>query len=321
MQACGHNIILEYIPKREIKTNFCIAGDSQNDQPQNDQQNIEVVAPPPILTDTLQNENITNATTTVFTSLGLLPTDTEKVGDELHEEIVVRWMNYLQKGISKESRNDLMNSYPIPKNCLTLRAPRVNAEILECLDETSKKHDSFISAIQTQVGHALTAIGQFLDKSIKANESNEIKEIADAAQLLTNTHNALSAHRRFKILPQLNSACKKAVESSVPDEFLFGERFTEAYKNAQELKKTSNDLKKKQWPTTTRTFQNPSYSQPGPSTGANSSGYLNYQRAKPKFKQREGRGENSKYQKWNRLGQAKNDLRRRRTWNHPQNRT
>lgn len=231
--------------------------------------------------------------------MGSLPQDGEKVGDELHEEIVVRWRTYLQKGIGKQPRNELMDKYPIPKNCPSLRPPCINVEILECLNEATRKHDSFISAVQQQIGHALAAIGTVLNNMLHSNQTKEMQEIADAAQLLTNTHNALSVHRKYKITPQLSAECKKAVESSIIDKCLFGENFNETFKAAQDLKKVSGVMKKRQWqasiPSSSSNPPPAKKTRPIIHQGPHYQNYLNSQRIKPKSRMKERRGEERKY--------------------------
>lgn len=241
---------------------------------------------------------------TGFDALGSITETEEKLGDELHDEIVVRWHSYLQNGIGKTKRKDLMDKYPIPKNCLTLKPPEINPEVLECLDETTKKHDTFVRAVQEQIGHALSALGITIDRMIRTNCKNDIQEIADASQLLTNTHNALSVHRRYKIVPHMNSECKKAVEASKIDRFLFGENLTETLKTTQELKKASGALKKRQW-TIAGSFSTPKIPNYKKTTQQQRQQHsLNSERSIPKSKMKDRRGEDHKL-RWRRQGETR----------------
>ncbi|CAH1113112.1 unnamed protein product [Psylliodes chrysocephalus] len=69
-------------------------------------------------------ENIDNR---VMEALGKNPTSSKKEGDEVHEEMAVRWKNYLVEGIHKEVREQLVQKYP--KNCTNLKPSTLNPEI------------------------------------------------------------------------------------------------------------------------------------------------------------------------------------------------
>ncbi|VEN45527.1 unnamed protein product, partial [Callosobruchus maculatus] len=175
-----------------------------------------------------------------------------------------------------------MNTYKIPANCKALIPPILNSEIQACLPKSALDHDSFLMALQEQIAHGLSAVGTVLGKMLPIPEQAEdLKVLADGCQLISNVHHAISTHRKFKIIPYLNTDCKKVAKTMHMDEFLFSRNFAEAVKNEQSIKKTSFTFKKKTIP---------AYGQAGPSGGPSS--YLNSQRPpyKEKLKQkREGR--------------------------------
>lgn len=202
----------------------------------------------------------------------------------IHEEIAIRWDNYLRKGLPKEQREELSKKYKVPNNCKALLPPAVNGEILHCLPKTSVDHDRFMSALQQQLAISLAAVGRVIEATMPVPEqSDNLAALADASQLLTNVHYSISLHRRFKIIPHLNIDCKKVAKSSNIDEYLFSKDFTETVKNEQAMKKTSSGFKKKIW--------QPQNSLPGTSSGITSTRYLNYQRPQFKFKMRDKRRE------------------------------
>lgn len=123
-------------------------------------------------------------------------------------------------------------------------------------------------------------------------QSEKVKQLADACQLFSNVHYSISTHRKYKIIPLLNPDCKKVAKTLEIDKFLFNKNFAEAVKNEQTVKKASNEFKKKAW-------------QPinvaGPSNTRTGNQHLNYQRGqyrgKMKEKRREGRRPENQYRR------------------------
>lgn len=204
-----------------------------------------------------------------ITGLGIKPDCVNIDGKPFHEEIVVRWNSYLLKGLTKERRGEIINAYKIPANCKALIPPMLNSEIQACLPKFAQDHDSFLMALQQQIAHGLSAVGIVLEKMLPVPEQvDDLKILADACQLIGNVHHAISTHRKFKIIPHLNTDCKKIAKTVDMDEFLFSKNFADAVKNEQSIKKTSFTFKKRTVP--------PSYGASG-SSGVRPS-YLNSQR-------------------------------------------
>lgn len=228
--------------------------------------------------------------TDLSTALGAKPSDIEIQGEQLHEEIVSRWEYYLKKGVKKEERQKIIAKYPIPKNNPALAPPKINDEVLDCLNDSVNKKDYFLRSLQHQMGHGLTAMGIVMETLIKENHTEtKLSCLADAALLFTNVHNALSMLRKQNILPLLNAESRRVGFVSQLDSCLFGEKFGEAVKNKQNLKKTSNELKNRS-STYTRPSGTPSAGpssarpststrpSPGPSSYNPTTRYLNYRR-------------------------------------------
>ncbi|KAG5882746.1 hypothetical protein JTB14_023121 [Gonioctena quinquepunctata] len=104
--------------------------------------------------------------------------------------------------------------------------------------------------------------------------AENLKTLADACQSFRNIHYAISAHRKYKIIPHLNQDCRRVAKTMNVDEFLLTKNFAEAVKNEQAMRKTSSEFNKTTWQPT---------NSPGPS-GTQQSRHLNYQR--PKYKGR-----------------------------------
>lgn len=189
-------------------------------------------------------------TVPTFSFLGDDPKLLKKNGPPFHEELVKRWSNYLREGISVENRNDLIKKFPIPENCVALHSPKMNEEIRTVLSTQIQKNDRFFFNLQEQIGAGLTAIGQILNLKITEPTSDiildeeKLQTLADAAQLIANTHNAISLKRKFEVHPFLNEESKKASHQSSIDEFLFGSNFLEKLKSCQTIQKAASEIKR-----------------------------------------------------------------------------
>lgn len=212
--------------------------------------------------------------TDLLDALGARPRDLEQSGDDLHEEIVVRWTAHLQRGLDSKIRKELQEKYPLPRNCPQLQPPQLNSEVLPCLPEPAKKHEAFMLAMQHQLAYGLAAVGSVMTQMINTgSDTQHLTCLADASQIFSNIHNAMSAHRRYKILPHLNEECKKVVQASTVDKFLFGENFGDSVKANQAIKKASAGIKKRKWqppaPVASTSSPRPTVVRPQPATSLN----------------------------------------------------
>ncbi|KAJ8911110.1 hypothetical protein NQ315_003372 [Exocentrus adspersus] len=108
------------------------------------------------------------------------------------------------------------------------------------------KQDKFISALQQEIAQSLSAVALVLDKILPdQDQTDNLRTLSDACQILTNVHHSLSVHRRYRVLPFLNADCKKIVNTLQIDECLFGKAFNDVFKNEQLTKKTSQEIKKR----------------------------------------------------------------------------
>ncbi|KAL1492287.1 hypothetical protein ABEB36_012761 [Hypothenemus hampei] len=182
-------------------------------------------------------------------ALGEAPSEVPKVSEEINDIIAQRWTTFITSGLKKETKKELIEAYPAPKNCPALKTPVLNEEIEQLLNPEKIKQDKFYHNMQQQIEAGLTALGQAIH--MLTNERDNVttpdilQKLGDAGQLFTDTFRLTSAHRRYTILPALNDDCKKATESSTVDEKLFGSHLQEKVKAAQAVKNTSAELKKK----------------------------------------------------------------------------
>nr|CAH7758368.1 unnamed protein product [Callosobruchus chinensis] len=157
-----------------------------------------------------------------FDLFGNKPLEQAQIGSPIHNEIALRWSTILQAGLTAGERTEIMEKSKIPANCLALIPPKTNEEIQPCLPEAAAKHDKFIIILQTQLAHSLSAIGAVINQNIMvAEQADNIKTLGEACKLIANVHNALSVHRKYKIIPHLHPDCAKVAKTVKMDEQLF----------------------------------------------------------------------------------------------------
>lgn len=181
--------------------------------------------------------------------LGADPELSKSTGAPISPELVTRWTNYLTIGLEKGEREQLLEKWLIPENCLALGAPKLNPELQHLLKENETKSDAFITRCQNDLGIGLSALGSALGQLLNSESQSPVEDVitvvADAAKMFCNVHNLLSVHRRYKIHPKLDPAIQKTAKDCIIDSFLFGKDFAEQCKIAQAVKRTSVELKAK----------------------------------------------------------------------------
>ncbi|KAJ8971829.1 hypothetical protein NQ314_000525 [Rhamnusium bicolor] len=230
-------------------------------------------------------KEISEATKEYVALLEADPTAHANLPEDIHGELVVRWSTYLKKGLTKEQRADIMDKYPVPENCSSLKPPALNMEVNACLNEkTIRQDDKFLISLQEQIGCSLSALARPMNKLIESSHKEETKDtiaaLGDASQLLCNVHHAISLSRKFHISPFLNQNCRKVMEGREIDEFLLGKNFFEEVKTNQAVLKAKNELKAQ----TQKALPRPSSSRPVPGTSRT---YLNYRRPATFVRKRE----------------------------------
>lgn len=172
------------------------------------------------------------------------------------QPIAENWLALTKSGLSKESKEQLLEKYPIPENCPGLGGPALNPELKLTLAAHALKRDGFQLELQNQLGAALSALGQAFSKTLRFNPDDEVIKavnaaLGDAGRILTDLHYKLSTTRRSFILPGLSLLSRNVATEGPVDTLLFGESFTERVKTASTLEKTGKDMLKKPLVTST----------------------------------------------------------------------
>ncbi|VEN52717.1 unnamed protein product, partial [Callosobruchus maculatus] len=105
--------------------------------------------------------------------LGSLSKPEEKEGPEISPDLAVRWESYLSAGLDKESRKKLLEDWHAPKNCKSLQAPLLNAEVAFLLSPADIKKDKFLQNIQHLLGKGLAAQGSALSKILEQKDMSD----------------------------------------------------------------------------------------------------------------------------------------------------
>lgn len=232
----------------------------------------------------------------------------------LHDSIVESWSKILKSGLPKETKQTLIKKYNTPANCRTIGAPILNAEIKSAMSTSAIKKDQHQVRAQTQLGAAISAVGQVLTtfleakKATKELEKNEISQvfqtICDIGKILTDSHHDTSITRRSFITPSFSMRLKTIADETGVDTFLFGETLGEKLKAAKECEKSGKDITRSAVVNTFKGFTN----KDKPSTS--SKNHLNWKPPSKKYNQRTSSRKGG--QQWNRTNHRQsNDSRRK----------
>ncbi|XP_043470997.1 uncharacterized protein LOC122504132 [Leptopilina heterotoma] len=203
-------------------------------------------------------ENISSNETSTDKSqdLSLVPEILEAIGKRLdadnprapaiHNDIVVRWEEILQKGLPEEERKTLYKKYLTPENCVFIEPPKLNAEIKATLTDPIINRDKKIFDKQKKLSVCLSAIGAMIssllsDKNI--DPISHLTNLSDIGRILIGVQHDETATRRLIISSNLNPSLKETLNATSADEWLFGKNLADALKTAKSLEKSSKDLK------------------------------------------------------------------------------
>lgn len=187
-------------------------------------------------------------------TLAILGDDPSKSKDnehEIHTAIAARWSGWLNNGINKDDKIELLAKYSNAKNC-PLKGQILNPEVARCLSTSAVKRDKYSVESQNLTGSAMVALG--LGITCILNEKEEIdkdvllKYLVDAGKLLAQVHHHEATSRKATILPGIEKNMKAVLENSKMDVYLFGKDLGDKIKSEKILEKTASDLKVKPAP-------------------------------------------------------------------------
>ena len=128
----------------------------------------------------------------------------EPKGGRVNTKLAERWEAILKGGLPKETLMELTLKYPPPENLMQVTAPKLNPEVNAAITQPMIARDKQMVQRQTQIGAAISALGNMLTNIIHENEYNAyIEPLSDTIRMLCDLHYRNSEVRRVLILPNL----------------------------------------------------------------------------------------------------------------------
>lgn len=177
---------------------------------------------------------------------------------KIDETIQKQWTQWMTKGLTEETRKDLLKKYPRQGNFRT-EAPKINLEIVSHLTEIAKKRDQHFTDTQNCVGASLTSLGAAISLLIENPEEGVdytqlTKYLWDSGKMLSDIFHQHSVARKSFITPNLDKDIKSTLESTESDEWLYGAKLNDQVKDAKNIKKASASLKPSEKPPAKKAF-------------------------------------------------------------------
>ncbi|XP_046422443.1 uncharacterized protein LOC124180740 [Neodiprion fabricii] len=169
----------------------------------------------------------------------------QKKAPALHKDIVIRWKEIFEKGISNEENKNLVKKYNFPENCGFIAAPVLNSEVIAAIQENVKTRDKCITEKQERIAACMAANGKTISITLKSDSPDKLERLeieSDIGRLLAFLQREESEIRKSLILANLNSSVREILTGSTVDGFLFGENLEEKIKTAKTIERASKDL-------------------------------------------------------------------------------
>lgn len=232
-----------------------------------------VITPPPVNPPTPHTETeipmptpteevTASADPELLQALGDFEVETAEWGPEIIEDLAKRWEPLLKDGLKKETRENLVKKYLIPKNCPLLKPPVLNPEIASMLNDSARNRDKRILKKQEQMGCVLAILGKvmscLLTKSIETTEV--LRNLSDAAQILADSHYSETETRRSLVTPMVDKTFIDPFKDRKRDSHLFGDKLGDFVKTSRGIQKTGKLIQSSGTPANNLNWKGPSSS-------------------------------------------------------------
>ena len=164
----------------------------------------------------------------------------------MNTEVASLLERYLKEATVLADMEKLAKSYPRIDNVDNMKAPRLEEEVYQAVEQRVRNTDMALQGIQRGVLAAMSAFAPVLDLTCARARSKEDKELdalgndmMNGLKLLAHVHNALSSKRREFLKPQLDPAYAKALsktQDSPTQEWLYGGDLEEKTDNVRLLR-------------------------------------------------------------------------------------
>jgi hypothetical protein len=161
-------------------------------------------------------------------------------------------LKIIRKRLPYEKKKSLLKKYQTNKNCLLLRGPKLNDEILTLSKKTGIKNDILHMYEQNHISGRLVALGQAIydlnnKTNLKQNEGiiNILETLNDAAAIILDVQYNITKKWQLTMLPNLNKMVRSIAQNFRADEWLFGKDLGQKIKDIKSFGKNKKIWKKR----------------------------------------------------------------------------
>ncbi|XP_015771485.1 PREDICTED: uncharacterized protein LOC107349815 [Acropora digitifera] len=172
--------------------------------------------------------------------------DTEDCGPKINEGVAKRVNSACTKRPAKEQFSSIQKKYLRPENCDFLKAPRVNPELWDDLQDKTRSRDCSFQSFQKNLIKEVTPVVQLVSKVVDAKKSkedsislNDVYDLTvDALTLLGNSVYEFSMKRREMLKSEVTLAYKSFCHESQPITTMsFGDELPQSIRNISQVKR------------------------------------------------------------------------------------
>ena len=172
--------------------------------------------------------------------------DTEDCGAKVNEGVAKRVNSACTKRPAKEQFSLIQKKYLRPENCDFLKAPRLNPELWDDLQDKTKSRECSFQSFQKNLIKGITPEMQLASKVVDARKSkedtislNDVYDLTvDALTLLGNSVYEFSMKRREMLNSEFAPAYKSLCHESQPiTTMLFGDELPQSIRNISQVKR------------------------------------------------------------------------------------
>jgi len=172
--------------------------------------------------------------------------DTEDCGAKVNEGVAKRVNSACTKRPAKEQFSLIQKKYLRPENCDFLKAPRVNPELWDDLQDKTKSRECSFQSFQKNLIKGITPVVQLASKVVDAKKSkedtislNDVYDLTvDALTLLGNSVYEFSMKRREMLKSEVAPAYKSLCHESQPiTTMLFGDELPQSIRSISQVKR------------------------------------------------------------------------------------
>ncbi|XP_067031368.1 uncharacterized protein [Acropora muricata] len=172
--------------------------------------------------------------------------DTEDCEPKVNEGVAKRVNSACTKRPTKEQFSSIQKKYLRPENCDFLKAPRVNPELWDDLQDKTRSRECSFQSFQKNLIKEVTPVVQLVSKVVDAKKSkedsisfNDVYDLTvDALTLLGNSVYEFSMKRREMLKSEVTLTYKSLCHESQPiTTMLFGDELPQSIRNISQVKR------------------------------------------------------------------------------------